>query len=64
MAATNKASSARPEGTYQVMVRVDEGVHERLKEISADEERTVSQTVRLAIRKFLENRDDQLAATA
>lgn len=42
--------------TTQVIVRMDPDLHDQLKQVSNDEERTVSQTVRLAVKQYLAKR--------
>jgi hypothetical protein len=48
------------EKSEQFMVRVTPDLAEKLRRVAGQEERTVAQTIRLAIRRYLES--DQLAA--
>lgn len=43
------------ERTEQVMVRLSPEIYEELRANSDEEERTIAQTVRLAIRQYLAN---------
>jgi len=45
------------ERTEQVMVRLTPDIYEELRVRSDEEERTIAQTVRLAIRQYLANQD-------
>ena len=51
------------EMTEQVMIRLTPDLLDQIKAASADQERTVAQTVRLAIKAYL-NSDSTTAATA
>ena len=45
------------ERTEQVMVRLTPDIYEELRVRSDEEERTIAQTVRLAIRQYLANQN-------
>lgn len=45
-----------------VVVRMDAPLHNQLREVSERDERTVAQTVRLAVKQYLAKDDQQVAA--
>ena len=58
---TDRKKSKKDEGA-QVGVRIDLGLKRELETIAQEEDRTIAQVARMAIKQFVERRKSQVAA--